>query len=1211
MNEIYRAMLGAAYHTSLDDTDSFFPEKIAVPNLYQWPRICPAYFLQQLSAKRWRTLSLGWKRCIVQYGIALTHLQQAERLLSLRSNVPKLIQELENIGHTNWHPIQEPESLLVEVEGGIMIREVQAQIAAEMRRPSTDKNAVMQLNMGEGKSSVIVPVVAASLADESLVRVIVAKPQAKQMFEMLVSKLGGLVDRPIFHAPFSRAIKPGAAEAKAVHDIYEDCMKQGGILLVQPEHILSFKLMGIERACSGEEETSRLLLQSQELLKKSCRDIVDESDENFSPKFELVYTVGTQRPVDHSPSRWSCLQEVLNIFRDFISLIEEQHPDSIETLPHVRGSFPRTRILQNDAMETMAMKIADQILETGLIGFPMAGKSAALKEAIYTFITKQEVEESEVEEVEKHGGWTEAEKDTLFLLRGLIGGGVLAFAFAQKRWKVEYGLAPDRIPATRLAVPYRAKDNPSPRSEFSHPDVVILLTLLSYYYRGLSDHELFSSFAHLQRSDQASAEYQEWVKDANELPGTFHQLDGVNLDDQGQCSKDIFPSSRQAKSVIDFYLTRLIFPKEMKEFPHKLSASGWDIAEVKEHVTAGFSGTNDSRIVLPLSMEQLDLEEQRHTNALVLEYLLRPENQVASMLAPRMEGERDAERLLSMVENMEKEVRVILDVGAQILEFNNREVAEKWLELVPNDERTQAVVFFDENDNICVLDRNGKVDFLHTSRFASRLNVCLVFLDEGHTRGTDLKLPQGYRAAVTLGANLTKDRLVQGRRMLRKVEVKPQCSLTTLTACMRMRQLGKGQSVVFCVPEEILHKIWTFASKPSGSPIDVSDVLAWSLSETWIDAKRCMALWANQGKRYQRQQKLWTPYQAGGAKTLTRDMADCFLEAEAQTLRQKYRPESCKSGLEKDTKCATEAVDEIDRRSREFLTESKQASLRQEAERELSPEAEEEKEVEKPEPAEALAHKLHNHVVRFVESGEVLLDSRAYMPAFESLSHTSAALRADVVPPDCKNLFVTADFANTVALSGKSSLMDSYQRPVQWILTRRKPDTDHMEVDFMMVISPFEAQQLMTRVMRSKQVCLHIYAPRPNLGYQPLDSLQLYTMPEKAELQIPQPLITRLNLFSGQLYFKSWREYTEACDFLGVAWEAADADEESWLSGNTLSHLKAQCNNGSTGFLDSLTVLMKKIRRSCEDIERTHVGTILGRRMLMPYHFAVADPLGA
>jgi hypothetical protein len=415
-----------------------------------------------------------------------------------------------------------------------------------------------------------------------------------------------------------------------------------------------------------------------------------------------------------------------------------------------------------------------------------------------------------------------------------------------------------------------------------------------------------------------------------------------------------------------------------------------------------------------------------------------------------------------------------------------------------------------------------------------------------------------------------------------------------------MRQLGKGQSVVFCVPEEILHKICNFAWKPSGSSIDVSDVLAWSISETWIDAKRCMALWANQGKRYHRQQKLWSPHQVGVAKTLTRDMADCFLEAEAQTLRQKYRPDSCKGGPEQDAKRGPEEV-EIDRRIREYETESNQASLQQEAERELSPEAEEEKEVERAEPAEALAHKLHDHVVSFVESGKVLLDSAAYMPAFESLSQTSAALRSGVVTPDCKNLFVTADFATTVALSGKASLMDSYQRPVQWILTRRKHEPYDNEVDFMMVISPFEAQELMGRVITWRHVSLHIYAPRPNLGYQPLDSLQLYSMPERAGLEIPQALITRLNLFSGQLYFKSWGEYKEACDFIGVEQAAADADEESLLPGNTLSHI------GSAGFRDSLTVLMKKIRRSCEDIERTHVGTILGRRMLMPCHFAVAE----
>ena len=48
------------------------------------------------------------------------------------------------------------------------------------------------------------------------------------------------------------------------------------------------------------------------------------------------------------------------------------------------------------------------------------------------------------------------------------------------------------------------------------------------------------------------------------------------------------------------------------------------------------------------------------------------------------------------------------------------------------------------------------------SSFAQQMDECLVYLDEAHTRGTDLKLPTNYRAAVTLGPDLTKDRLVQG-----------------------------------------------------------------------------------------------------------------------------------------------------------------------------------------------------------------------------------------------------------------------------------------------------------------------------------------------------------------------------------------------------------------------------------------------------------------
>jgi hypothetical protein len=61
-----------------------------------------------------------------------------------------------------------------------------------------------------------------------------------------------------------------------------------------------------------------------------------------------------------------------------------------------------------------------------------------------------------------------------------------------------------------------------------------------------------------------------------------------------------------------------------------------------------------------------------------------------------------------------------------------------------------------------MLSRDGITKSLMISSFAKQMNQCLVFLDEAHTRGTDLKLPTSYRAAMTLGPDLTKDRLVQG-----------------------------------------------------------------------------------------------------------------------------------------------------------------------------------------------------------------------------------------------------------------------------------------------------------------------------------------------------------------------------------------------------------------------------------------------------------------
>ena len=82
-------------------------------------------------------------------------------------------------------------------------------------------------------------------------------------------------------------------------------------------------------------------------------------------------------------------------------------------------------------------------------------------------------------------------------------------------------------------------------------------------------------------------------------------------------------------------------------------------------------------------------------------------------------------------------------------------------------------MFFDNADQLLVLSQDGVVEPLYSSPFFQRLRECVIYLDDAHTRGTDIKLPLDFRAMVTLGPKVTKDRLVQGMLLVGYFTVKP------------------------------------------------------------------------------------------------------------------------------------------------------------------------------------------------------------------------------------------------------------------------------------------------------------------------------------------------------------------------------------------------------------------------------------------------------
>ena len=1148
-------------------------------------RICPTLFLKQLSRKYWQELPPIWKEGIVAYAISLTQTQRAQRLVRLSPSSNELIAELLDPGHQNWDPFkyEYSENLLLEVESEITIRKVQESIASQMRSPPSNRNYSMQLNMGEGKSSVIVPIVSAALADTTkLVRVIVGKPQSKQMFQMLVSKLGGILNRRIYHLPFSRALKPGRSDAEEIGRICRECMENAGVLLVQPEHILSFQLMGLECLITGDPEVGRTLIDIQHFFNTKSRDIVDESDENFSVKFELVYTMGTQRPIELTPARWILIQKILEFVIDIAVEVKLQLPDSIEVDDRWPERTPRIRVLRSDALDLLLESLGKRICDVGLPGLLVPRWPEETRLAVLNYITKNKLTDEQISLVEHSTVvWTHPTNDLLLLARGLIAGGVLGFALGSKRWRVNYGIDTKRQPKTELVVPFRVKDNPTLRSEFSHPDVVIILTMLSYYYGGLTDDALFLALSHLLKSDQSKMEYSEWVRTSPELPDAFHDLVGVNIKDHVHCVEQLFPNIRYSKGAVDYYLSHLVFPKLMKEFPFKLSASGWDIGCVKAHPTTAFSGTNDSRHLLPLSVDYLHLEEQKHTNSLVLKYLLQEENSVTLLPSRTKTRSSDAELLLRMLVKIEPVVRVILDVGAQVIELSNQQVAEAWLELTSDDKKTEAVVFFNDTDELEVIDRRGRIEPLQTSHYAKQLDLCLVFLDEAHTRGTDLRLPGDYRAAVTLGANLTKDRLIQ--------------------CCMRMRKLGQGQSIVFCVPEEIKIKILARMSKPDCSPVEVVDVLCWAISETCIDLQRSMALWAAQGRRFESQKLLWEQTKTNDVLTMTATQAEAFLEQESQSLADRYHPrtsgeKSAFSGWDS----SNGNIMRIIQRCQEFGSlDFDSAIFQEEQERELAPEVEEERQVENPARATANHHDIHPKVELLARTGQLYRFSSGFMPAFQSLRGSSAAKYLDVgyFPSD---LLVTSDFAHTIMSRGKDHISDSYQRRVQWVVTTNGAGSSK-NILGMVIISPYEAQQLLPLIREHNKVTLHLYAARPGASFQPLDQLNFFTQGKVFHHDsIPRTFIIQLNLFAGQLYLSSFTEYVELCDSLGLAWKATDGSMVVNADGFIVSNTQGSFRQSPVGFLK---VLMSKIRRNGEDIDKTHLGRILNGELLTERDF--------
>ena len=342
-------------------------------------------------------------------------------------------------------------------------------------------------------------------------------------------------------------------------------------------------------------------LSLQKWIHARARDILDESDEILHSRFQLIYTIGLEQHMDGYPDRWTITQQVLKLVKKHIYSISRHAPESIEYERGPSGSFPHVRIVRaSEVVRHLISLIIEDVMAGQVYHFQFQHLSSPIRDAIRSFLSDEDVLQvpDTAKRVEEYAKCSHQSHlwNGLLLLRGLLASNILVFALTERRWRVDYGLlsqpelsGSESSTPTTLAVPYRAKDVPAPNTHFSHPDITIILACLSYYYAGLTEEQLRTSFEILLDHDDPSTEYALWVEeyDCDSVPDSLRRLSEINHRSSEQWGKVIFPLFARNQATIDFYLSRVVFPKEAKEFTSKLTGSSWDLGEKREKITTG------------------------------------------------------------------------------------------------------------------------------------------------------------------------------------------------------------------------------------------------------------------------------------------------------------------------------------------------------------------------------------------------------------------------------------------------------------------------------------------------------------------------------------------------------------------------------------------------------------------------------------------------
>lgn len=644
---------------------------------------------------------------------------------------------------------------------------------------------------------------------------------------------------------------------------------------------------------------------------------------------------------------------------------------------------------------------------------------------------------------------------------------------------------------------------------------------------GLTDVQLQQVFRILAATQNASETYEKWIR---KIPSecVYESIEyycGVNLCDPYQRDELLFPLFRFNMYVIDFWLSKVVLPNEAKTFENKLMCTAWDLcSEEMNHRVTGFSGTNDTKNILPLPIAQNDLPELEQTNENVRKTLMRDENQNYEKLPANVSAREILERLVL------RGIPVLLDPGALMLELNNKNVAEKWLEIAPS--KYEAAVYFDACDVLQTIDRNGTIAEFDCSVYRENLSRCLVYLDDTHTRGTDLKFPSNWKACVTLSGEITRDKTVQ--------------------ACMRMRQLEEGHSIAFWASFEADLRIRETCNLSIYDYLTNEHVIKFICSNSERFETENTVHWAHASHNYTRKMAAHKLYQD------TKSLLDLYKGCEDReyvSLRETYSDKK-EETLRKLTYKKYDKLFKVYLNNKtvsvfiqkayigvENQLQGPAADIKrcvhmmdEEQEKEIDYEPEQQRQIERPPAVKPYSNvntdfedlqELIKHGLSVETIGKTKKILFPLEKAFENTKLFQEYKNDEQT--FAKSIYVTHDFIHVIETPTQAC--DEFLRPVWWIARIDDPNDGYI----LILMSSLQSNHLLPAFSKSDKSTLYMFRPRlSKLHSELVDEIDLRITGKTNTVDIDASDLAQIKVYSGSMYFKNQIEQNAYCHFLGL-----------------------------------------------------------------------------